>query len=465
MNHFSDLARVLAGLGSLILAQAQAPDLGRFQARPPDKPNIIFILADDLGYGDLGCYGQNKIRTPNIDRLAEEGMRFTQCYAGSTVCAPSRCCLMTGRHTGHARIRGNARVPLAPEDLTVAEFLKTASYKTAAIGKWGLGDEGTTGIPNRHGFDEWFGYLDQVRAHDYYPEFLWRNERQFQLSGNANGRKGDYSHDWFTRSATNFIRISQKHPFFLYLAYTIPHANNELKDKGMEVPADVPYSREEWPQQEKNKAAMITRLDADVGKILGRLKELKLDQNTIIFFSSDNGPHQEGGVDPKFFGSSGPLRGIKRDLYEGGIRVPMIVRWPGRIKTGSTNAQVWAFWDFLPTAAEIAGVKPPKDIDGISMLPTLLGTRQTNQHEFLYWEFHERGFQQAARMRDWKAVRPATDTPPELYDLTTDLGETKNVANQHPEIVARIEEYLKSARTESADWPIKSSGATKPIDR
>ncbi|TMP97049.1 MAG: arylsulfatase [Verrucomicrobia bacterium] len=465
MNHFSDLARVLAGLGSLILAQAQAPDLGRFQARPPDKPNIIFILADDLGYGDLGCYGQNKIRTPNIDRLAEEGMRFTQCYAGSTVCAPSRCCLMTGRHTGHARIRGNARVPLAPEDLTVAEFLKTASYKTAAIGKWGLGDEGTTGIPNRHGFDEWFGYLDQVRAHDYYPEFLWRNERQFQLRGNANGRKGDYSHDWFTRSATNFIRISQKHPFFLYLAYTIPHANNELKDKGMEVPADVPYSREQWPQQEKNKAAMITRLDADVGKILGRLKELKLDQNTIIFFSSDNGPHQEGGVDPKFFGSSGPLRGIKRDLYEGGIRVPMIVRWPGRIKTGSTNAQVWAFWDFLPTAAEIAGVKPPKDIDGISMLPTLLGTRQTNQHEFLYWEFHERGFQQAARMRDWKAVRPATDTTPELYDLTTDLGETKNVANQHPEIVARIEEYLKSARTESADWPIKSSGATKPIDR
>ena len=465
MNHFSDLARVLAGLGSLIFAQAQAPDLGRFQARPPDKPNIIFILADDLGYGDLGCYGQNKIRTPNIDRLAEEGMRFTQCYAGSTVCAPSRCCLMTGRHTGHARIRGNARVPLAPEDLTVAEFLKTASYKTAAIGKWGLGDEGTTGIPNRHGFDEWFGYLDQVRAHDYYPEFLWRNERQFQLRGNANGRKGDYSHDWFTRSATNFIRISQKHPFFLYLAYTIPHANNELKDKGMEVPADVPYSREQWPQQEKNKAAMITRLDADVGKILGRLKELKLDQNTIIFFSSDNGPHQEGGVDPKFFGSSGPLRGIKRDLYEGGIRVPMIVRWPGRIKAGSTNAQVWAFWDFLPTAAEIAGVKPPKDIDGISMLPTLLGTRQTNQHEFLYWEFHERGFQQAARMRDWKAVRPATDTPPELYDLTTDPGETKNVANQHPEIVARIEEYLKSARTESADWPIKSSGATKPIDR
>ena len=465
MNHFSDLARVLAGLGSLIFAQAQAPDLGRFQTRPPDKPNIIFILADDLGYGDLGCYGQKKIRTPNIDRLAEEGMRFTQCYAGSTVCAPSRCCLMTGRHTGHARIRGNARVPLAPEDLTVAEFLKTASYKTAAIGKWGLGDEGTTGIPNRHGFDEWFGYLDQVRAHDYYPEFLWRNERQFQLRGNANGRKGDYSHDWFTRSATNFIRISQKHPFFLYLAYTIPHANNELKDKGMEVPADVPYSREEWPQQEKNKAAMITRLDADVGKIMGRLKELKLDQNTIIFFSSDNGPHQEGGVDPKFFGSSGPLRGIKRDLYEGGIRVPMIVRWPGRIKAGSTNAQVWAFWDFLPTAAEIAGVKPPKDIDGISMLPTLLGTRQTNQHEFLYWEFHERGFQQAARMRDWKAVRAATDTPPELYDLTTDLGETKNVASQHLEIVAQIEEYLKSARAESADWPIKSSGATRPIDK
>src|SRR5437867_10724556 len=244
MKYLPGVSFVLAALGGLAVACAQPPDLRALRAAAPAKPNIIFILADDLGYGDLGCYGQKKIRTPNLDRLAAEGMRFTQCYAGSTVCAPSRCCLMTGMHTGHARIRGNARVPLESSDVTVAEMLKPAVYNTAIMGKWGLGDEGTAGVPNRHGFDEWFGYLDQVQAHNYYPEYLWRNQRQWQLRGNANGGKGQYSHDWFTRSATNFIRISQKHPFFLYLAYTIPHANNELKDKGMEVPADVPYSRE-----------------------------------------------------------------------------------------------------------------------------------------------------------------------------------------------------------------------------
>ncbi len=459
MKFFAGASIVLAALGGLGVACAQSPDLRALGAPAPAKPNIIFILADDLGYGDLGCYGQEKIRTPNLDRLAAEGMRFTQCYAGSTVCAPSRCCLLTGMHSGHGRIRGNARVPLEPGDLTVAEILKPAAYKTAVFGKWGLGNEGTTGIPNKHGFDEWFGYLDQVHAHNYYPEFLWRNERQWQLRGNVNGQKGFYSHDWFTRTATNFIRINQKRQFFLYLAYTIPHANNELKDKGMEVPSDAPYSKEAWPQQEKNKAAMITRLDSDVGKLLDLLKQLKVDQNTIVFFSSDNGPHQEGGVDPKFFRSSGPLRGIKRDLYEGGIRVPMIVRWPGRIKAGSTSDQVWTFWDFLPTAAEIAGTKPPQGIDGVSMLPTLLGTNQTHQHEFLYWEFHERGFQQAVRMGDWKAVKSAADKPLELYDLKMDLGEMTNVAAHHPEIVTRIEDYLKTARSESKDWPIKPAMA------
>ena len=369
---------------------------------------------------------------------------------------------MTGLHTGHARIRGNAQVPLEPDDVTVAEILKPAGYRTAAIGKWGLGNEGTTGMPNRHGFDEWFGYLDQVHAHNYYPEFLWRNERKWQLRGNANGQKSEYSHDWFTRGALNFIRINQKHPFFLYLAYTIPHANNELKDKGMEVPGDAPYSKEDWPQQEKNKAAMITRLNADIGKILDKLKELKLDQDTILFFSSDNGPHKEGGVDPQFFASSGPLRGIKRDLYEGGIRVPMIVRSPGRIKAGSTNDQIWAFWDFLPTAAELAGVKPPKNIDGISMVPTLLGTKQARQHEVLYWEFHERGFQQAARLGDWKMVRLAPEKAPEFYNLKTDLAEKENVAGQHSDIVVKFAEYLKTARTESKNWPIKPSPEKKP---
>ncbi len=265
MKLWSHTAFRLAFFVGFLTGHAALPQLESLRPKRADVPNIIFILADDLGYGDLGCYGQKKIKTPNIDRLAEEGMRFTQCYAGSTVCAPSRCCLMTGVHTGHARIRGNARVALEPGDLTVAEILKPAGYRTAAFGKWGLGNEGTSGIPNKHGFDEWFGYLDQTLAHNYYPEWLWRNERQWQVPGNANGQKGDYSHDWFTRTSTNFIRINQKYPFFLYLAYTIPHANNELKDKGMEVPNDAPYSKEDWPQQEKNKAAMITRLDADVG--------------------------------------------------------------------------------------------------------------------------------------------------------------------------------------------------------
>ena len=439
--------------------------------KPPasQKPNIIFILADDLGYGDLGCYGQKKILTPNIDKLAEEGMRFTQCYAGSTVCAPSRASLMTGLHTGHSLIRGNATVPLRPEDVTVAKVLKEAGYHTGAIGKWGLGLEGSTGVPQKQGFDEWVGYLSQTHAHDYYPVHLWRfdpttgYDGQVTLAKNFDNQKGQYSHDLFTTAATNFVKINypqyinQFRPFLLYLAYTIPHANNELKDKGMEVPTDAPYSMEDWPQMEKNKAAMITRMDADIGMLLAELKRRKIDDSTVIFFSSDNGPHKEGGVKPDFFQSSGPLRGIKRDLYEGGIRVPMIMRWPARIKQGVVSDQVWAFWDFLPTAAEIAGVTPPKNIDGISMLPTLLGQKQTNQHEFLYWEFHESGTKQAVRMGDWKGVRLGPDKPLELYNLKTDLKEKANVADKNPEVVARIEEYLKTARTESEHWPIRAA--------
>ncbi len=439
-------------------ARAQSPFLEGLRMKSQGYPNFVFILADDLGYGDLGCYGQKKIRTPNIDRLASEGMRFTQAYAGSTVCAPSRAALMTGLHMGHARIRGNAKVPLEPSDVTVATLLKRAGYSTGAIGKWGLGNEGTTGHPNRQGFDEWFGYLDQTHAHNYYPEYLWRNEQQWVVRGNANGQKGEYSHDRFTTTALNFLRINQQRPFFLYLAYTLPHANNELGNKtgnGMEIPNDQPYSNEKWPQAEKNKAAMITRLDTDVGRILDKLKELKLDQSTIVFFSSDNGPHKEGGVNPKFFESSGPLRGTKRDLYEGGIRVPLIVRWPGKIKAGSTNDTVFAFWDFLPTAAELARSTPPAGIDGVSLAPVLLGLKQTNQHEFLYWEFHEGGTRQAVRTGDWKAVRLAPGNPLELYDLKSDSGETKNVADKHPEIVEKIEKFLKTARTENEHWPIK----------
>ncbi len=442
----------------------------------PRRPSIIFILADDLGYGDLGCYGQTKIRTPHLDKLAAEGIRFTSFYAGSTVCAPSRCALMTGLHTGHALVRGNAKIALGPDDLTVAELLRTAGDHTGLVGKWGLGNEGTTGVPQKKGFDEFVGYLDQTHAHDYYTDHLWRydhatgHEGQTILYENRGGKAGNYTHDLFTAAALNFVRynkpdqFNQYRPFFLYLAYTIPHANNEEGNRtgnGMQVPSDAPYSSQPWPQPEKNKAAMITRLDADVGKLMDQLESLKIADSTIVFFTSDNGPHKEGGVDPKFFESSGPLRGIKRDLYEGGIRVPLIMRWPGKIKPGQVSDLPWAFWDFLPTAAEIARAKPPEHVDGLSMLPALLGQPQTNQHQFLYWEFHERGFQQAARMGDWKAVRPQAGEPLELYNLKADLGEKENVAEKNPEIVAKMEEYLKTARTESELWPIKLANEKK----
>src|ERR1051326_3465170 len=439
------------------------------------KPNIIFILADDLGYGDLGCYGQSKIQTPNLDKLAAEGMRFTDFYAGSTVCAPSRCSLMTGLHTGHSWIRGNGTQALRAEDVTIAELLKAAGYHTGLLGKWGLGSEHSSGLPHLKGFDEFAGYLDQVHAHDYYTPYLMRHDPRTGFDGqqplyeNLAGKKGLYTHDMFATAALNFVRINKPdktnkyHPFFLYLAYTIPHANNEegaRSGNGMQLPSDAPYSSQPWPQTEKNKAAMITRLDSDVGKLMDKLKELKIDDDTVIFFSSDNGPHKEGGVDPKFFQSSGPFRGFKRDLYEGGIRVPLIVRWPAQVRPSQVTDRVCAFWDFLPTAAEIAGAKPPEKIDGISLFPTLLGQTQTNQHDFLYWEFHERGFQQAVRMGDWKAVRPQVGEPLELYNLKTDLGEKQNVASQNPEIIAKIETYLKTARTESPRWPIK-----KPVEK
>jgi arylsulfatase A-like enzyme len=436
----------------------------------PPAPNIILIVADDLGYGDLGCYGQGKIKTPNLDKLAAEGMRFTSFYAGSTVCAPSRCALMTGLHTGHARIRGNADVPLVSGDVTVAEVLMEAGYRTGLVGKWGLGNENTSGVPQKQGFDEFVGYLNQVHAHDYYTDYLWRYDPTFKyddkviLMENQRRNKGLYIPDLLTTAGGNFIQnnkpenLNRFRPFFLYLAYTTPHANNEEGQRsgnGMQVPSDQPYSDEPWPQVEKNKAAMITRLDNDIGLLLDRVEKLKLTDNTVVIFTSDNGPHKEGGVDPKFFKSSGPLRGIKRDLYEGGIRVPMIVRWPARVPAGRVSDQVWAMWDVLPTVAEMARAKIPPKLDGISMLPTLVGGVQTNQHEFLYWEFHEGGSRQAIRMGDWKAIRPAVGKELELYNLKKDLEEKKDVAGENTNVVARIEEILKTARTESEPWPLK----------
>ena len=465
----------LAATAALCSASAQPTNR---PAPAPRLPSILFILADDLGYGELGCYGQTKIKTPNLDKLASQGMRFTDYYAGSTVCAPSRCTLMTGLDTGHALIRGNALVALRPQDFTVAELLKHAGYRTALIGKWGLGNENTTGVPQKKGFDEFLGYLDQVHAHDYYTDYLWRYDPpgsgkpgydgKMEFPENRDGKRGLYMDDLFTTTALRFVQINKPdrfnnyRPFFLYLAYSIPHANNEEAQRtgnGMQVPSDSPYADQPWPQTEKNKAAMITRLDTQVGQLLNRLDELGMADNTIVFFTSDNGPHKEGGVDPAFFKSGGPLRGIKRDLYEGGMRVPLIVRWPGHIKPGTVSAEQFAFWDFLPTAAAMAGAKAPEPIDGISMLPTLLGQPQTNRHDFLYWEFHERGFQQAVRMGDWKAVRLKLGAPLELYNLKTDIGEKDNVAASNPEVVAKIEAFLKTARTDSEQWPIKPAKA------
>ncbi len=466
---FRPVASLVAAAMTLAMVVTAAAAVTNSPPSAPRRPNIIFILADDLGYGDLGCYGQTRIQTPNLDQLAAEGIRFKSCYSGSTVCAPSRAALMLGQHTGHVYLRGNSQSqPLQPDHVTVAKVLHDVGYRTGMIGKWALGDENTTGLPELQGFDEVVGYLNQTDAHDYYTDHLWRHDPvtgfhgRITLHDNLGGKQGQYTHDLFTTAALNFVKINKPdqfnryRPFFLYLAYTIPHVNNEegrRTGNGMQVPSAAPYADEPWAPAEKNKAAMITRLDADIGRLRAKLKDLKIDTNTVIFFTSDNGPHAEG-VDPKFHSSAGSLRGIKRDLYEGGIRVPMIVNWPAQIRPGQVSDFAWANWDFLPTAADIALAKAPKGIDGISIYPLLTGQAQTNRHEFLYWEFHERGFQQAARMHDWKAVRPQADELLELYDLKTDLGEKNNVAKNNPEVVAKFEAYFKTARTESPNWPI-----------
>ncbi|MDB6025322.1 MAG: N-acetylgalactosamine-6-sulfatase [Verrucomicrobiales bacterium] len=399
------------------------------------KPNIIFILADDLGYGEVGCFGQKQIRTPSLDKMAKEGMRFTQAYAGNTVCAPSRCALMTGKHMGHATVRGNDVNRLGANDLTVAKILKDAGYTTGLVGKWGLGEENTEGVPPKQGFDYSYGYLNQVHAHDYYTDYLFRNGER--IANNTN----DYTHDLFAKESLEFVRREKDKPFFLYLAFTIPHSK-------INPPSEEPYAKENWPATERKKAAMITRMDRDIGRLFDLLKELKLDENTIVFFSSDNGPHHEGGADNAFFKSAGPLRGIKRDLYEGGFREPTIVRWPGHVKANKVSDHIWGFWDFLPTACDLAGVSAPKDIDGLSIAPTLLRKGKQQEHDYMYWEFNERGFQQAVRMGDWKALRLKPGQPLELYNLKKDLGETKNVAAANPKIVEKIESILKTCRTE-----------------
>ena len=441
-----------------------------------DSPNVIFIMADDLGYGDLGCFGQKVIQTPRLDQMADEGLKMTDFYAGSTVCAPSRCVLMTGKNMGHCWVRGNGRgseQALRDEDFTVAELFKKAGYSTALIGKWGLGDmrpETEVGMPNRQGFDYFFGYANQVHAHNYFPEFLWRNEERVLLrnevqlapnnyggfQGGAAVKRIDYSHDLFANEALDFIRVHQKQPFFLYLSLTIPHANNEgtrLTKYGAETPDYGPYADKDWPNPDKGQAAMITRMDKDVGRILDLLKQLALSEKTLVIFTSDNGPHNEANHDPARFNPSGPLRGMKRDLYEGGIRVPTIAWWPGTVAAGTESNHVGYFGDLMATAAELTSQPAPEGLDSISFAPTLMGREAAQtKHEFLYWEFYERGGRRAVRAGNWKAVRPLWDAPIELYNLCSDLGETTNVADLHPAVVDRMAGLMESAHTPSPNW-------------
>lgn len=444
-----------------------------------ERPNIVLILADDLGYGELGCYGQKVIRTPYLDRMAQEGMRFTQFYAGATVCAPSRSVLMTGQHQGHTRVRGNAGAEnpqaqaLRPEDVTVAKLLQGAGYRTALIGKWGLGDVGPaeTGLPRKQGFDVFLGYLNQQHAHNHFPDFLWRNEDKLTLPNKIVpvGNQGAgyateavvYADDLFAEEARQFVTAHRDQPFFLFWSLVTPHANNEraraLRD-GAHVPDYGPYAQEDWPDPDKGHAAMITRLDGHVGRMLQHLKELGLDRRTLVLFSSDNGPHQESHHNLQRFQPSGPLTGIKRSLNEGGIRVPLIAWWPGRIAPGTVASHVAYFGDFMATAAELAGVVLPAERDSVSFVPTLFGqTPAQQQHEFLYWEFHERGFSQAALYQGrWKGIRERDPQAPlAVYDLHHDLAEQHNVAEKYPEIAAKLESYLKTARQESVDWPIR----------
>lgn len=447
LSHYDHclLTRCISGLllSVLLINQSQAAE----------APNIIYIMADDLGYGDLGCYGQKIIKTPHIDQLAKKGMRFTNHYSGHTVCRPSRLVLLTGMHSGHTAISQNEQYHFPKNAITVTKLLKKSGYATGGVGKWALGPPGTTGVPSMQGFDNWFGYLDQGNAHNFYPEFLWSNEQEISLPGNKIGNhkrvsveRVTYSHDLLTQEALNFIKLNQKKPFFLQAHYTIPHANNEggrATGDGMEVPEYGEYADQEWPAPEKGFAAMITRLDRDVGSLVSLLKELNLEQNTIIFFTSDNGPHQEGMHLVDFFDSNGPLKGYKRDLYEGGIRVPLIVKWPGKVKGNSTTDHISAFWDFLPTACELAGISHPQNIDGISYLPTLLSKSQP-AHDSLFWKYRGKV---ALRSGKWKTVQTGKEKPLELYDLNTDIGEQHNIADQHPEVSARMKQIIVDSQS------------------
>jgi arylsulfatase A-like enzyme len=429
-------------------------------------PNIVFILADDLGWGDVGCYGQTKIRTPHLDRLAAEGMRFTDCYAGAPVCGPSRSVLATGRHMGHTRVRGNnalagglvvgrtRRMHLTDADETLGHVLQRAGYRTGLIGKWHLEGYNPEAIPLRRGFDEFLGWqMWRMETHQptYYPASRFFNAEVRPLPENAGGKRGLYETDLVFRQASDFVRRHAARPFFLFVSPTAPH-------DPLVAPDDGPYAQEPWPQPAKTYAAMVHHLDRAVGELLQAIRDAGLERRTVVFFASDNGPRSTTAAEltavAEFFDSNGPLRGYKRDLYEGGLRVPMIVRWPGRIAAGTTNATPWYFADVMATLAEFAGARPAEGTDGVSLAPVLLGRAADVGPRFLYWEFFERGFEQAVRWGNWKAVRHAPGAPLELYDLAADRGETNDLAARQPAVVARCEDHLRTARTESAEWPL-----------
>jgi len=454
------------------------------------KPNIIYILADDLGYGDLGCNGQEKIMTPNIDKLAASGMLFTRHYSGSTVCAPSRSALLTGLHTGHTYVRDNSEVfpegqsPIPAETFTIAELLKSKGYVTGAFGKWGLGMAETTGDPNNQGFDQFFGYLCQRYAHRYYPEYVWDNDQKFYLEGNDWIKKTTYAPDVIQKRTLEFIRANKDTSFFLFVPNVIPHAEliapddsifNMYKGKFTETPFGInpksvhdgnDYGAPDFdiqgyapqPMPRAAFAAMVTRLDSYVGEIVQLVNELGIAENTIIIFTSDNGAHVEGGADPEFFGSNGGFRGYKRDLYEGGIRVPMIAAWPGKIKPGSTSSHVSAFWDVMPTFADIAGIQTPENIDGISFLPELLGKENQKKHDYLYYEFYALGGRVAILKDDWKLVRYNVTDPlnitMELYNLAEDKTEKNNLIVQQPERAKEMLKLMKEAHVSTSEYSI-----------
>ena len=450
---------------------------GVLHAQTGKQPNIVLILADDLGYGDVGCYGQTKIATPNIDQLAKDGIKFTQFYSGTSVCAPSRNSLMTGRHTGHTSVRGNkgtqpeGQAPLLATDTTIAQVLQQAGYLTGAFGKWGMGFITSTGDPNKKGFDQFYGYNCQSLAHNYYPDHLWNNHDKVDLSVNTTA-DSVYSGDLIHSQALAFINTKHRKPFFAFLPYTLPHGDviapkDSLYwhyvrkfDEQPVVERPGKYSngkRTLEPYPHAAFAAMVARLDRYVGEVRKALVQQGLANNTLIIFASDNGPHRENGGDPEFFNSSGPLRGIKRDLYEGGMRVPFIACWPGSIKPG-VSTQTGAFWDLFPTFAQLARVPAKPHLDGISIVPTLLKKGRQVQHEYLYWEFHENNGRQAVLWKNWKGVKYGVskdaNAPLQLFDLSKDVSEKNDVSAAHPDIVKRLNMYMAAAHVNNSDWPL-----------